>query len=256
MYRLKAVSSALAVSARSISAARIPQLLATSQLPPVLPRCCPPGPATAVLSPMKSRLTLQMMLVLHFAIARTARSARCTCLHAFFCVWNVSELIPYPQKFTGCNFGITSKIPKSAFKIKSGSEHVKVHEADNGSGVVLHREFCDTCGSGLLEYGVRYSYSSSKVLLNLPVHLHWRLLPAGGPEMTNMAPMGTGQRRRIHLHLLRDARQSRRSATKGRILLQEEGQLDAGDSRYDPSLVLGSGSQRCYRDVEAMLTRW
>jgi hypothetical protein len=84
---------------------------------------------------------------------------------------DVAELIPYLQKFTGCNFGITSKIPKSAFQIRSGSEHVKVHEADNGSGVVLHREFCDTCGSGLLEYGVRYASSSSNVFLNLPVRL-------------------------------------------------------------------------------------
>jgi len=57
------------------------------------------------------------------------------------------------KKFTGGPFGVTSKIPKSSFKIKSGSEHVKVHEADNGSGVILHREFCDTCGTGLLEYG-------------------------------------------------------------------------------------------------------
>lgn len=71
------------------------------------------------------------------------------------------------QKFTGCNFSIASKIPKSAFKVKSGGEHIKVHEADNGSGVVLHREFCDTCGSGLLEYGVRYSSSPSGAFLSL-----------------------------------------------------------------------------------------
>ena len=28
-----------------------------------------------------------------------------------------------------------------------------IHEADNGSGVLLHREFCGICGSGILEYG-------------------------------------------------------------------------------------------------------
>ncbi|KAF7503889.1 hypothetical protein GJ744_003029 [Endocarpon pusillum] len=57
------------------------------------------------------------------------------------------------KKFTGGNFGITTKIPKSAFKLTEGEGEVKVHEGDNGSGVVLHREFCGKCGSGLLEYG-------------------------------------------------------------------------------------------------------
>lgn len=31
---------------------------------------------------------------------------------------------------------------------------ITVHEADNGSGVVLRREFCGRCGGGILEYGV------------------------------------------------------------------------------------------------------
>ncbi|KAI0014254.1 Mss4-like protein [Xylariaceae sp. FL0662B] len=53
------------------------------------------------------------------------------------------------KKFTGCNYGITTKIPKSSFQITQGRDHVKVHEADNG----LHREFCGTCGGSLLEYG-------------------------------------------------------------------------------------------------------
>lgn len=30
----------------------------------------------------------------------------------------------------------------------------KEHVGDNGSGVQLHREFCDECGSGILEYAV------------------------------------------------------------------------------------------------------
>lgn len=58
------------------------------------------------------------------------------------------------QKFTGGPFGITTKIPKSAWSVKSGQDSVRIHEADNGSGVTLHREFCSECGSGLLEYGV------------------------------------------------------------------------------------------------------
>ena len=65
-----------------------------------------------------------------------------------------SLLPPRKKKFTGGNYGITTKLPKSAFKIIEGEGEVKVHEADNGSGVVLRREFCGKCGSGLLEYGV------------------------------------------------------------------------------------------------------
>ncbi|RYP70433.1 hypothetical protein DL771_005474 [Monosporascus sp. 5C6A] len=57
------------------------------------------------------------------------------------------------KKFTGGENGITTKIPKSAFEIKQGRDQVRVHEADNGSGTLLHREFCGTCGSPLLEYG-------------------------------------------------------------------------------------------------------
>ncbi|ORY64791.1 Mss4-like protein [Pseudomassariella vexata] len=57
------------------------------------------------------------------------------------------------KNFTGGNYGITTKIPKSSFKITQGQDHIKVHEADNGSGVELHREFCGTCGGSLLEYG-------------------------------------------------------------------------------------------------------
>ena len=56
------------------------------------------------------------------------------------------------QKFFGTAFGLTVKIPKSAFGITQGK--TKVHEADNGSGTMLHREFCGTCGSGILERGV------------------------------------------------------------------------------------------------------
>ncbi|KAF3022081.1 hypothetical protein E8E14_013539 [Neopestalotiopsis sp. 37M] len=33
------------------------------------------------------------------------------------------------------------------------ADQIKVHEADNGSGVMLHREFCGRCGGSLLEYG-------------------------------------------------------------------------------------------------------
>lgn len=56
------------------------------------------------------------------------------------------------QKWTGSAFGITTKIPRSAFKVTQGQ--TKEHVGDNGSGTTLYREFCGTCGSGILEYGV------------------------------------------------------------------------------------------------------
>jgi hypothetical protein len=60
------------------------------------------------------------------------------------------------KKFTGGEHGITSKIPKSSFRVTEGHEAVTVHEADNGGGTLLHREFCGTCGGPILEYGVSF----------------------------------------------------------------------------------------------------
>jgi hypothetical protein len=56
------------------------------------------------------------------------------------------------QKFFGTNYGLTTKIPASSFQITKGVP--KTHEADNGSGSLLHGEFCGVCGGGVLEYGV------------------------------------------------------------------------------------------------------
>lgn len=50
-------------------------------------------------------------------------------------------------------FGLTTKIPVKAFSYTSDSAKPTIHEADNGSGSLLHREFCSKCGSGILEYG-------------------------------------------------------------------------------------------------------
>ncbi|KAL8823882.1 MAG: hypothetical protein Q9191_005476 [Dirinaria sp. TL-2023a] len=58
------------------------------------------------------------------------------------------------KKFFGTAFGLTTKIPVKSFSYTSASTtKPTIHEADNGSGSLLHREFCPTCGSGILEFG-------------------------------------------------------------------------------------------------------
>ncbi|THC93944.1 hypothetical protein EYZ11_006591 [Aspergillus tanneri] len=56
------------------------------------------------------------------------------------------------QKAFGTNYGLTAKVLKDAITIVRG--RTKEHVADNGSGVIIHREFCPECGSFILEYGV------------------------------------------------------------------------------------------------------
>jgi hypothetical protein len=63
------------------------------------------------------------------------------------------------QKAFGTNYGLTAKIPKDALVITAGK--TKEHAADNGSGSVVHREFCDNCGSFICEYGVSFPSGSS-----------------------------------------------------------------------------------------------
>ncbi|KAJ9304615.1 hypothetical protein DTO217A2_5851 [Paecilomyces variotii] len=55
------------------------------------------------------------------------------------------------KKAFGTNYGLTAKVPKDALRYTKGK--IKEHVADNGSGALLHREFCDNCGSFILEYG-------------------------------------------------------------------------------------------------------
>ena len=84
-------------------------------------------------------------------LSATARTARyvlaCTC-----CLES-SDSKESHQKFFGTAFGLTTKVPVSSFSYTSESKKPTVHEADNGSGTTLHREFCPTCGSGILEVG-------------------------------------------------------------------------------------------------------
>ena len=58
------------------------------------------------------------------------------------------------KKFTGGPFGVTTKVDKKGFEVVQGADHVRKHVADNGSGTVLTREFCGTCGGPVMEYGV------------------------------------------------------------------------------------------------------
>lgn len=67
------------------------------------------------------------------------------------------------KKAFGTNYGLTAKIPKDALSITQGK--TKEHSADNGSGMVINREFCDNCGSFILEYGVSLSLSLSSLVL-------------------------------------------------------------------------------------------
>ncbi|KAJ3573456.1 hypothetical protein NP233_g2423 [Leucocoprinus birnbaumii] len=60
--------------------------------------------------------------------------------------WTTATLF----RWTGSAFGITTKIPKAAYKQTQGQ--AAKHVSDN-NGSKLFREFCGSCGSGILEYG-------------------------------------------------------------------------------------------------------
>ncbi|KAJ6008267.1 Glutathione-dependent formaldehyde-activating enzyme/centromere protein V [Penicillium herquei] len=74
---------------------------------------------------------------LHLASPEDARTSLCHCNNC--------------KKVFGTNYGLTTKVPRDTFHLISGQP--KEYAADNGSGVVIHREFCDNCGSFILEYG-------------------------------------------------------------------------------------------------------
>ncbi|KAK8189366.1 Mss4-like protein [Phyllosticta capitalensis] len=68
------------------------------------------------------------------------------------------------KKAYGTNYGLTTEVPRDAFTYTQGKP--KEHAADNGSGIVVTREFCDTCGSLIIEYG---EHAKS----------HWRYVTVG-----------------------------------------------------------------------------
>ncbi|KAK8162450.1 Mss4-like protein, partial [Phyllosticta citrichinensis] len=65
------------------------------------------------------------------------------------------------KKAFGTNYSLTAKIPHEAFKYTQSKP--KEHAADNDSGTAIYREFCDTCGSFILEYGEAAEFDSRYV---------------------------------------------------------------------------------------------
>lgn len=94
---------------------------------------------------MKYRLTPRTMHGPPSAIVRTVKSV--SPLPS-----RVLRKLTENQKAFGTNYGLTAKILKDALRLTAGKP--KEHVGDNGSGSLLHREFCDNCGSFILEYGV------------------------------------------------------------------------------------------------------
>ncbi|KAJ5550332.1 Glutathione-dependent formaldehyde-activating enzyme/centromere protein V [Penicillium sp. DV-2018c] len=82
-----------------------------------------------------------------------ARTSVCHCRNCK--CWMIKQTLlliwETEQKAFGTNYGLTSKVPLDAFHLTKGTP--KEHVADNGSGSAIHREFCQNCGSFILEYG-------------------------------------------------------------------------------------------------------
>lgn len=120
---------------------------------------------------------------------------------------------------------------------------MKVHEGDNGSGVVLHREFCGACGSGLLEYGVSMilgpfsCIAFEKVIgarrglliftkIFLFREIFWSLMGVNllaWMWLSKVFWCYHGKCWGFHLRLLRDNGQPGGAAAEGRIVLQVYG---------------------------------
>ncbi|WWC88899.1 uncharacterized protein L201_003814 [Kwoniella dendrophila CBS 6074] len=54
------------------------------------------------------------------------------------------------KKAYGGDFFAAVRVPVNTFQYTSGK--AKLHAKDNGSGVMVNREFCDNCGSNIIEY--------------------------------------------------------------------------------------------------------
>lgn len=78
----------------------------------------------------------------------STENARTTLCHCHSC-----------RRAFGTNYGLTAKVPLSAFKYESGTP--RKHKQENG----VTREFCDECGAYICEYGVRLSELPSNTVI-------------------------------------------------------------------------------------------
>ena len=146
--------------------------------------------------------------------ADDARTSLCHCNNcklSLFNWWWVHWSNVHMQKAFGTNYGLTAKVPKESFQYILGTP--KEHAADNGSGVIIYREFCDVCGSFILEYGVR---QITATLIN----------PKADWGITGAC------KRKFSLYSCWQLGWTRSASTKRRILLQVQSELDARDSEY------------------------
>ena len=71
------------------------------------------------------------------------------------------------QKFFGGAFGLTTILSVFSFSYTSDSNPPKIHEADDGSGVMLHKKFLPTHGSRILKVGEGAMESIIRTCLSL-----------------------------------------------------------------------------------------
>lgn len=108
----------------------------------------------------------------------------------------------------GTNYGLTTKVPLKGFKYETGTP--KLFKQHNG----VTREFCDNCGAYICEYGVS---SVSSTVCRLDIHTH--------------AFTGRGSRQ-VPVHHVGVLQRAGKGASQGRVLLQEQAQMDARYPRY------------------------
>ncbi|KDR72019.1 hypothetical protein GALMADRAFT_773633 [Galerina marginata CBS 339.88] len=56
------------------------------------------------------------------------------------------------KKFFSTDYGVTTKVPWSAYSLQPGADEPTTHVSDN-NGSKLTRQFCGKCGSGIREWG-------------------------------------------------------------------------------------------------------
>ncbi|KAL1388133.1 Mss4-like protein [Phyllosticta capitalensis] len=138
------------------------------------------------------------------------------------------------KKAYGTNYGLTTEVPRDAFTYTQGKP--KEHAADNGSGIVVTREFCDTCGSLIIEYGVSPPSTCEPTWPPPAPHCPSFIFTGSAhlqPHGTACNDLGTCK---ITLALCHrgHSRRPRRAAAKEGKLCQTSRELDAARVRYCP----------------------